>query len=716
MKLKSFSFLLAVILVVIGLVFFMKPLPQVKAAGNCSGSTCTFTTATTIGAADATYDLKNIVINNATVTIAGQHHFSSLNITGASGFLTHAAVATTDFAADGSLNQTGIDKRVDLVIDNDVLLQNSGQINVDGKGYPGGTVTHPSGYGLGGGQYMITSKQGQDGAMGGTYGGRGGNGFCSQSTSPASPPQACSGSLIVPNTTSAYATKSSFDFGSGGGVASQHDHGFAATGGAGGGRVSLMVTGKVTIQDTAKISAEGVKGQDECWSCSNEIAVGGSGSGGTISIKATQVDTNGAGPSIISSKGGKVCDFRSGMVGGNLICAAYYPGSQIFGADGLIYSNVDPTSFANISVNGGNSISTVNANRVYAGAGGGGLISLEIGATAVSARKITVKTQWQEGANQRHLDLLFFTRNLAADLGTSYKIADSGTAEVRSAFAQGNGTTNERFYFPTGKNLTMAGWPDAVIIARNTYRTNDEAWNVNVAGINNFYVNGDGITYTTGNDCPQDTATGGHCGAYYIALKGSINNKIIGGFQPNTGNNTKTVYFPTGFFTSTPTVVISRNWFDQSEQMSNVLNVTKDSFQYTGDASDWQTNASCNYVNTHQCGVYWMAVNGSINNYLASGANAPVISQIQAGFPRIYEYDSQVNSLPFTPTAVVGSASWAIMDPYDIFKIYKVGSNLFKYYFNATSDVTGSKMYWLAAKGSFKMTQDQSGTITTIAQ
>ena len=142
--------------------------------------------------------------------------------------------------------------RIDLVISGNASINDSGQINVNGKGYAGGSGTHEDGYGPGGG-----GGSNAGGAGGGGYGGEGGDG--ASWTMPGGP---CYGSVTNP-----------VALGSGGGKT----YG-GYTGGAGAGAVKLDVGGTLTVD--GDITANGEVG---LYVTSHSA---GSGAGGSIWLSA----------------------------------------------------------------------------------------------------------------------------------------------------------------------------------------------------------------------------------------------------------------------------------------------------------------------------------------------------------------------------------------------------------------------------------------------
>lgn len=211
----------------------------VKTTTSVSGESCYYLfTSTQLGTGQSICDTKR--------------RFKSLTLRNGAK-LTHEAVSVSDMNQDSDNDKSIADedagsarwKKVDIITSGDITLEDTSEIDVDGKGYSGGNNISQRGYGFGG----ATSN-------GGCYGGRGG--VCSVYGDEVNP----------------------FDHGSGGAFRDYGSH----PGGAGGGRIFLSTT-TLTLSDTASITANGV------YSTSENIF--GSGSGGTISISASSGIVNG---------------------------------------------------------------------------------------------------------------------------------------------------------------------------------------------------------------------------------------------------------------------------------------------------------------------------------------------------------------------------------------------------------------------------------------
>src|SRR5688572_17203462 len=84
-----------------------------------------FSTGTTIGESNFTFDGQDIVINGATVAINGPHSFNSVEVING-GVLTHTANPST---------QT---RKLDLTVAGQVLVSSNSRIDVTGRGFVGG--------------------------------------------------------------------------------------------------------------------------------------------------------------------------------------------------------------------------------------------------------------------------------------------------------------------------------------------------------------------------------------------------------------------------------------------------------------------------------------------------------------------------------------------------------------------------------------------------
>ncbi len=186
-----------------------------------------FTTDTSIGALDTSYDGQDVVVSNCTVTIDGGHAFNSLRL-----------------ATGGTLTHTASSNGLSLTLTNDLQVESGGAINLAGRGFDGNTGTGNGG--------EAGSPQSGAGAGHGGYGGLsssnalGGN---------------CYGVFDQPIT-----------LGSGGG------QGATSIGGAGGGAIKLVIGGSALIEGV--ISANGANATN---------SRSGGGSGGSVWITAQTV-------------------------------------------------------------------------------------------------------------------------------------------------------------------------------------------------------------------------------------------------------------------------------------------------------------------------------------------------------------------------------------------------------------------------------------------
>ncbi|MDD5146475.1 MAG: fibronectin type III domain-containing protein [Candidatus Pacebacteria bacterium] len=199
------------------------------------------------------------------------------------GVLTHTANTTSSLHA------------LNLLV-SDLDIQPGGYINVNGKGYAGGSDSG-NGYGPGSGSGYSGSGSSSIGGGGGSHGGDGGKGNYLTTEVAAG---LSYGSTTVP-----------IDLGSGGG-SGKYGAWSAGAGGAGGGIVELNVTGTLTLNGF--ITANGSDGAK-----TSSYGEGGGGSGGSIYITVNTLTGNGT----TTANGGNGAGSYSGAGGGGRI-AIYY--------------------------------------------------------------------------------------------------------------------------------------------------------------------------------------------------------------------------------------------------------------------------------------------------------------------------------------------------------------------------------------------------------
>jgi uncharacterized repeat protein (TIGR01451 family) len=242
------------------------------AAGTTHAYVHTILSNTTIEEYDNTYENIGLIIGDGTTSVTvimnGQHQFQALTITNMA-TLTHSETTTTSICS------------VQLTITENLMIENGGNLNVNGKGYQGGYKSgNDSEYGR-----TINNTNGSKQTSGGSYGGTGGGDYACDMYGDISKP-------IYP--------------GSGGGAANIYQHG-----GDGGGQIKLIVLGKLT--NNGVISSNGLFGQGGA----------GAGSGGSIYLTSAIFSGNG----IITANGGT--GERSGGGGGRI--AIYYTSNDYSG-------------------------------------------------------------------------------------------------------------------------------------------------------------------------------------------------------------------------------------------------------------------------------------------------------------------------------------------------------------------------------------------------
>lgn len=260
----------------------------------------------------------------------------------------------------------------------------TGTINVDSKGYTGGTSGSTDGYGSGGG----SSKGGTHGAGGG-YGGEGGRGGEASVTGGVQ-----YGSLIAPE-----------DLGSGGGYGCCG----LQNGGDGGGSVKLNVVGTTTVNGSITATGQTRSGR------------GGGGSGGAIYISTATL----AGTGSITANGG---GGGQGAGGGGRI-AIFYSSTDTFYNDGAGSGTitVDYGSGSNAGVPGTTYLKDSTNNDIYIPTDNG---SWNANDTTFSYRNLSIKGDIRFAAE----DATLFSLTTS---GTT-TIADNLTIELRGSYTTGS--------------------------------------------------------------------------------------------------------------------------------------------------------------------------------------------------------------------------------------------------------------------------------------
>ncbi|MFA6963551.1 MAG: hypothetical protein WC227_02455 [Patescibacteria group bacterium] len=316
---------------------------------------------------------------------SSKRHFSSLTIKN-KGVLTH--LGSSDYSDQAVFKKLAA---VDIETSGDITLESGGVIDVTGKGYAGGAAgtadvlyvySHPTnGMGPGGGKAAAygewTLPAGYTNNLvnndlvggGGSYAGAGGGVTGTNSYSDGS--TSWSASLYSTGT---------FGLGSGGGgvsnmtvtssvFAGEPNFRFAS-GGAGGGRVRLVSTaGKIIFHGTAQVLAKGLKGSNHCTLSCDASAIGGSGSGGSIILNATEFDFD-TSPNINADNGANG--------------SAIAPNGLVQSAPTLVLA---PSITGNINIlAGGGNLNDSNTTNL-GGYGGGGAIVFEL----VTRNGVTIK-------------------------------------------------------------------------------------------------------------------------------------------------------------------------------------------------------------------------------------------------------------------------------------------------------------------------------------
>ena len=232
--------------------------------------------------------IGQLTLNGQTLTFEGWD-----TILTATNVIVTNTSANVNHTADDVATANTPDHRVYIVCTN-LTVHSNASINVNARGHSGGTASHNTGYGLGGGPAG-------DYAGGGGHGGKGGQNEYSSRTSPGYP----YGSATAP-----------IDHGSGGG----RDWNGGAAGSAGGGSIRLIVTDTLTVDGDITANGGSVAGDN------------GAGAGGGIHITCDTLTGGGN----IQAKGG-VNSQRGAGGGGGRIAVYYTDASGFSGSYSAIY-------------------------------------------------------------------------------------------------------------------------------------------------------------------------------------------------------------------------------------------------------------------------------------------------------------------------------------------------------------------------------------------
>ncbi len=237
---------------------------EVRFIGTAASPAVNLTNNTAISPGDTTYEGANLIVSNCTLTVDGVHSFEAL-------LLMDGAVLTHSPAPAGEL-----DNRLDLTITNNLTVDATSRVDVNGKGY--GPATGPG-----------AGMDNNFNPSGGGHGGLGGDGYYQAGG-------VSYGELLDP-----------ILCGSGGGNGSGHN---PTNGGAGGGVIRLDVGGVLTV--AGQLTADG------------ESRLASGGAGGSIHVTAGTLAGNGS----ITANGGSAGYHLSGAGGGGRV--ALYFGSSTF--------------------------------------------------------------------------------------------------------------------------------------------------------------------------------------------------------------------------------------------------------------------------------------------------------------------------------------------------------------------------------------------------
>jgi hypothetical protein len=237
-------------------------LPGVRASSTVSSDR-------SVGSGDTSLDGQDIVVDHATLTLAGSHTFASLQ-------LVNGAVLTHEQANAGQL-----ERAIRLVISGNLSVDASSRVDASGKGY----------------RDLGTPGAGTHGAWSGGGGGHGGHGNVGGGN-PAGQGGRAFGSLLAPDSLG----------GSGG-------EGDGDTRNAGGGLIHVEVGGTLTVEGAVR--ADGNAGL---------VNNSGGGAGGTVFLKASTLGGNGT-----ISANGAGGEWVDGGGGGGGRIALFYTNNQFSG-------------------------------------------------------------------------------------------------------------------------------------------------------------------------------------------------------------------------------------------------------------------------------------------------------------------------------------------------------------------------------------------------
>lgn len=305
--------------------------------------------------ADKTFDnTYSMTITSSAVVVSGSIKLKNLTI-GTGATLMHDALAyPADIQSNGySLTASGLLKKVDIETTGNITLSGGGSINVDGKGYPGGTPggdTYSavgSGLGKAGGVGIKDDGATYYATGGGGNSGSGGRGYYSGNTWESAGGAGDSATMVDTN-----------GFLPGSGAGSGKRGIYPVIGGAGGGRVHLKAGGMISISSDSSISANGVS-VTSIWAL-----VTGGGGGGTIWLEAQKNNFSYSSSTFAARANKSTAPTGIGHT---------YDISQVATDGGVTVRGLDQSNAVlNISADGGSGF-YYNAN-LMGGPGGGGKI------------------------------------------------------------------------------------------------------------------------------------------------------------------------------------------------------------------------------------------------------------------------------------------------------------------------------------------------------
>lgn len=319
---------------------------------SCDTATPKNCTITFVSASD-TYTINNSTLDGTNLTILGAGYPSTVTISGARTFknltidnasLTHPAMTSADFDVSGNFIASSANQ-INISVTEKFTMQDHAFLDAIGKGGPGGTVSHPKGYGPSGGDGAVNTGSVDTASGGGGNGGNGGQGGGTQS-----PLGIGAGGLSSASSISQPGSGSGYSGPSGAGDPN-------GNGKPGGGLIHVSAQ-TIEFDGSSQYYARGVLGSS--YTYSGKYAAVGGGGGGSIWLQTTNLIAPLNGMKLVKGGG------TGGTNGGDGIFD--HPGSTYTDFGGWFYAN------------GGNGSTITHTGTVIGGGGGGGRIRIQVAA------------------------------------------------------------------------------------------------------------------------------------------------------------------------------------------------------------------------------------------------------------------------------------------------------------------------------------------------